>query len=279
MKNRSDVQTTYACFGHLSLILGGLFLLVCYGIAPNQKRDVSAFRGKKYAHRGLHNSEVPENSLWAFRRAVEKHFGVELDVQMTKDGLPVVFHDGTLKRMCGVEGSVKDYTYDELCKLNLKETNETIPLLRDVLEVLGDTDLICEIKSDNGVKNYELCEKAYELLKAYKGNYCIESFSPYLVEWFKKNHPGIIRGQLSCHVQGTGHGKVSDWMLTNLLVHYLSRPDFIAYEFRDAKKSFGLRLVRKLFNPFCICWTPKGEEEIAQALKEFDTIIFEDDSL
>ncbi len=260
----------------LSLFAICLAASVCYGIAPGRKRDVSKFRGKRYAHRGLHNLEVPENSLWAFRRAVEKHLGVELDVQMTKDGKVVVFHDGTLRRMCGVEGYVKDHTYEELCKLNLKDTNEMIPLFEDVLQVLDDADLICEIKSDNGVKNFELCEKAYALLKDYKGNFCIESFSPYLVAWFRNNHPEIIRGQLSCNVKDTGHGKVSDWMLTNLLVHYLSRPDFIAYEFRDAKKSLGLKLVRKLFDPFCICWTPKGEEEIAEALQDFDTIIFEE---
>ncbi|MCR5267843.1 MAG: glycerophosphodiester phosphodiesterase, partial [Lachnospiraceae bacterium] len=182
-----------------------LFLLCIFCMAPNGKRDVSAFRCKRYAHRGLHNSKVPENSLWAFTRAAERALGVELDVQMTKDGRLVVFHDGNLKRMCGLDANLRDLTYEELCKLKLKGTSEQIPLFEDVLKVLNGVDLICEIKSDNGIRNDELCKKTYDLLMTYSGNFCMESFSPYLTGWFKKNHPEIIRGQLSCKMKDTGH--------------------------------------------------------------------------
>ena len=261
------------------LIPGCLFLMLSYCLAPNGRRDVSDFRGKRYAHRGLHNATIPENSLSAFRRAAEQGFGVELDVQMTKDKQLVVFHDGTLDRMCGREGNLRDYTYEELCKLNLKDSKEKIPLFADVLKVLGQTDLVCELKSDNGSKNYELCEKTYAMLADYPGHFCIESFSPYLVRWFRRNHPEIIRGQLSCFMKDTGHGKLAEFQLTNLLTNVMTRPDFIAYEFRDAKRSIGFRIMRKLFDPFCVCWTPKGKDEITEASADFDTIIFEDDTL
>ena len=78
------------------------------------KPDMTPFLGWLYAHRGLHNKgDAPENSLRAFERAVQAGYGVELDVQLSRDGIPVVFHDDTLNRVCGVEGRVRDYTYEE----------------------------------------------------------------------------------------------------------------------------------------------------------------------
>lgn len=252
-----------------------LFLLLLFLCATNKKRDVSAFYGRRYAHRGLHNNEVPENSLTAFKRAREADFGVELDVQMTSDKKLVVFHDGSLKRMCGVDGFLRDYTYDQLLKFRLKDTEETIPLFSDVLKTIDGVNLICEIKSDNGVKNYELCEKVYDMLMTYNGKFCMESFSPFITGWYKKNHPEIIRGQLSCITKDSGNGKFIDFLLTNLMLNFISRPDFIAYDFNDIN-TFGYKFVKKIFNPFRVCWTPKGAEEISIAAKEFDTVIFEE---
>ncbi len=265
-----------------SVIIICLCILIClaglilFCAAPGRRRDVSDFEGRMYAHRGLHGEEIPENSAAAFALAKEKGYAVELDVQMTSDHRLVVFHDGTLKRMCGVEGNLRDRTYDELCKLRLKGTDERIPLLIDVLKLLEGQTLICEIKSDNGPKNYELCEKTYAVLEDYPGKWCIESFSPYLTGWFKKHHPEVIRGQLSCVMKDTGYGRTVNFLLTNLFLDFLSRPDFIAYEFRDAKKSFGFRLIRRVFHPFMACYAPKGEEEIREAKKDFDTLIFEE---
>ncbi len=177
-----------------------IFFLFIYLIKPNKKCNISVFKRKMYAHRGLHDEKVPENSMTAFRLAVENGYGVELDVQMTKDGKLVVFHDGSLKRMTGDEHFVKDFTYEQLQQLTLNNTDEHIPLFNDVLNVLETTDLICEIKNNNGNINNELCNKVYQALKEYKGNYCIESFSPFLIKWFRVNHPEIIRGQLSCNM-------------------------------------------------------------------------------
>ena len=124
-----------------------LFIIMLFLIKPGKRRDTSYFKTKMYAHRGLHGAGVPENSLTAFRLARESGYGVELDVQMTKDRKLVVFHDGSLKRMCGVDGYLRDYTYDELCEFRLAGTDERIPLFEDVLKTLGKTDLICEIKA------------------------------------------------------------------------------------------------------------------------------------
>lgn len=262
----------------IAIIAVLLFLLLLFMTAPNKRRDVSLFYGRRYAHRGLHNDEVPENSIWAFKRAREADLGVELDVQMTKDKQLVVFHDGSLSRMCKIDGYLRDYTYDELQEFRLKETEERIPLFSEVLKTLDGVNLICEIKSDNGAKNYELCQKTYDLLMTYNGNFCMESFSPFITGWFKKNHPEVIRGQLSCYDMDSGKGKFIDFNLRHLMFNFVSRPDFIAYDYLGIK-AFGYKFVKCIFKPFRVCWTPRGEEEIAKAAKEFDTIIFEDFSL
>lgn len=252
-----------------------LFTVMLVMIKPNKKRDTSYFRNKSYAHRGLHDNEVPENSLTAFRLARENGFGVEFDVQMTRDNKLVVFHDGSLKRVCGIDGYLRDYTYDELCEFRLKETDEQIPLLSDVLDVLDGADIICEIKGDNGNKNYDICKRTYDMMSAYKGKYVIESFSPFLVEWFKINHPEIIRGQLSCDfMKDESMTKIQRFCMTHLLVNYVSRPDFVAYDHRDIKK-FGFKLCKFLFKPFLVAWTAKGKVEQESAWKVFDSVIFE----
>ena len=98
-------------------ILAVLFLVYLWLIAPAAKKpDDSALKGWLYAHRGLHdgNHQVAENSLEAFRRAVEAGYGMELDVQLTADDQLVVFHDKSLKRVCGVDKDLYTQTYAQL---------------------------------------------------------------------------------------------------------------------------------------------------------------------
>lgn len=256
------------------VIVAILIITVLVMVKPNKKRDTSYFRGKDYAHRGLHGKGVPENSLWAFKLAREKGYGVELDVQMTKDGQIVVFHDGTLNRMCGIDGHLKDYTYEELQEFRLAGTDERIPLFKDVLEVLDASDLICEIKGDNGNYCYELCEKTYDLLMTYKGKFVVESFVPYLMRWFKVKHPEIIRGQLSCNMKEENQKWYVKFMMAHLLVNCISKPDFIAYRHQDIN-TFGYRLCKRVYRPFLVAWTARGEEEQKEAWGSFDSVIFE----
>ncbi|HOO27414.1 MAG TPA: glycerophosphodiester phosphodiesterase family protein [Lachnospiraceae bacterium] len=277
MKMRTEAGI-YSGFAAGSMAAAGLFLLLLLLIKPNRKRDVSGFKGKMYAHRGLHDDKIPENSMAAFLAAKEHGYGVELDVQMTKDDQLVVFHDGSLWRMCGVRGKLKDYTYKELQRFSLKDTEEKIPLFSDVLKLLDKTDIICELKNNNGNFNYYFCERVCEEIKNYKGNICIESFSPFLLRWFYKNRPEIIRGQLSNHMaHGDGMHFPANLFMTHLLVNRVSRPDFISYRFSDIR-TFGYRLCRKLYAPFCVVWTVKGQKQIRDAKKNFDTIIFEKSS-
>ncbi|MBE6036178.1 MAG: glycerophosphodiester phosphodiesterase [Clostridiales bacterium] len=209
----------------------GLFTFL---VAPGKSSEAlrRPFYGQNLAHRGLHTEDksVPENSLPAFVDAACKGYGSELDVRMTADGQVVVFHDETLDRVCGVSAKVEDLTWEELKKLRLCGTNYGIPLFSQVLEMVGGrAPLLVELKSCRQKK--ELCRKVYEMLKAYDGEYCIESFDPSLVRWFKVNAPEVLRGQLASAPETLGKGK-KYWpalLLGNLLTNFLTRPHFIAY--------------------------------------------------
>lgn len=116
---------------------------------------------------GLHNQDLgSENSLAAFKAAKDLGFGVELDVRLTKDGQVIVFHDDTLRRLCGKADRVRDLNYEDLCTLRLCDTEETIPLLSQALAVLDGASVICELKMYDGVKNMEeLCSKTARSIK------------------------------------------------------------------------------------------------------------------
>ena len=155
-----------------------------FAIRPEKRHTANAMKGIYYAHRGLHSMEAhaPENSLAAFRRAVHAGYGIELDVQLTKDDVPVVFHDFTLQRVCAAAGKIRDFTLEELKQFRLDGTKEAIPTLAEVLQLVdGQVPLLVEMKcEDLGV---HVCEKADGILKNYRGNYVMESFNPFALLW------------------------------------------------------------------------------------------------
>ena len=260
-----------------------LFLLILFAVylfvlAPRMtgKPDISALMGWHYAHRGLHDNkgDAPENSLAAIRNAVEKGYGIEFDVQLTRDRIPVVFHDETLKRVCGAEGNVRDYTYEELQAFPLLASQERIPLLADVLAAVdGRVPLIIEIKTHE--KAEEVCERADKLIAAYKGPYCVESFHPSAVAWYRKNRPEVIRGQLSCNFNTPKRREPFNFMLLHyLLTNVTARPDFVAYAHQN-KRNISRVLCRKVFGVLSVAWTLKSQQELDAARKDFDLFIFE----
>lgn len=263
------------------LILASVFCLIILGIlfliSPARYRPaLKPFLNKYYAHRGLFDNEViPENSLSAFERAKEKGYGVELDVRLTGDGKVVVFHDPTLERMCGEKITVSDASYTRLSLHPLLGGNEKIPLLSEALEVLGGVTLICEIKApENKADTKRLCEKTARILKNYNGKYCVHSFSPLVVRWFRKNAPKVVRGQLSAAFKDGAKVKgFSAFAMRHMLINFIGRPDFISYHHADTRAA-GFNLTR-LMRPGLIAWTVKGEEELNRAEKKFESFIFE----
>ena len=191
-----------------------------------------------YAHRGLHDNAqgVPENSIVAFEYAIERGYGIELDIQLTADGEAVVFHDYSLKRVCGEDVKLSSLTLDELKKYRLLGTEYTIPTFLEVLELVdGRVPLLVELKGESG--NTALCPVAANLLDTYMGAYCVESFNPLLLRWFKKNRPDTARGQLVTNlIKSKGAGNFfRNLMLSLMLTNFLSRPDFIAADERYLK--------------------------------------------
>lgn len=257
------------------LILIGLYVFM---ICPRVwgKVDRAPFKGVDYAHRGLfdNESEAPENSLLAIKKAVDAGYGIEFDVQLSKDDIPVVFHDASLKRMCGIEGKVWDYTLEELQKMSLAKSAQTIPTFEDVLSTVGGkVPLIIEYKMDR--VDTKVCVLGNELLKNYKGTYCVESFHPMAVRWYKKNRPDVMRGQL-CEEYwryNNNFPKVLAYFLGYLLSNFITRPDFIAYKHQDAKNIS--RRICTVLGALPVCFTVKKQEEYDNAKKYFQLIIFD----
>lgn len=240
------------------------------------KPKKSPYMGVLYAHRGLHDnaSAAPENSMAAFRKAVEAGYGIELDVQLTKDGIPVIFHDFTLERMCGVSGRVDTFTYEELQQFTLLQSEERIPKLEDFLAmVAGRVPLIIELKVE--WTDLSLCPVLQDMLTGYSGIYCIESFNPLVLMWYRRYHREVMRGQLSTNFRQDGkYRNPLYFMLTHLLTNCFTSPDFIAYNCMF-KEEPGRKICRKLYRNMAVAWTVKDQKQLKSLEKDFDLFIFD----
>lgn len=231
----------------------------------------------KYAHRGLHGGDVPENSLRAFEAAAAARYAIELDVHLLRDGRVIVFHDNNVRRMTGVDRQIADFSWDELCTLRLAGGEDGIPLFEEVLQtVRGRVPLLVEIKSRGRAGMLE--EKTCALLKEYKGMYAVQSFSPFSIHWFARNAPQVPRGQLSSRFQRRDSSipvppGYQAFALKNLLVNFYSRPDFISYDIDSLPICVVSRLRKRGMR--VLAWTVQNAEQLKKAKKYCDSIIFE----
>lgn len=258
-------------------VMSALILLYLFLLAPARSIDSDDQLWKNnYAHRGLHQKDksIPENSLSAFQKAVAAGYGIELDINLTADGKVVVFHDDSLLRVCGIKRLITDCTVAQLSGYRLEKTNEQIPLLEEVLQLVdGRVPIIIELK--NTPKWTMLCEKSVEILGNYRGLYCIESFHPGIVRWFYKNQPKVTRGQLSAGMRsfkGTPFGQ--SLIIASLLTNAISRPHFVAYKHEDAHYRLDLYLF-KVMGGKLAGWTVRDADNVAKCMAYFDVIIFE----
>ena len=260
---------------YLFVILLILYVLstMC-SVRSNGERTVCR---TNYAHRGLHGDGVPENSLAAFLKAKEAGYGIELDVHLTKDGELAVIHDSSLKRVTGVDLCIEDISSSDLNNYCLNGSKEMIPDFRHVLEIVGDAvPLIVELKCVRD--NYrELCQKTCDLLDAFDGVYCVESFDPRCVYWFRKNRPDIVRGQLTENYFVSPGNKLPWYIkfaLRNQMLNFLTQPDFIAYRFVD-RKTVSNTICKYLWKAQFVSWTLKNQDEYDAATCEGWIPIFE----
>ena len=265
----------------LAVVVG--FLALCFltfliSIRPSvKKRDVmKRYKGVKFAHRGLQDDKLAENSMSAFAAAVECGYGIELDVRLSKDGELVVFHDDTLDRMTEAKGRVDSLTAEELSRLHLGGTEDGVPTFRQVLDLVdGRIPLLVEMKEDLG--KYGVAKKTAEMLREYKGEYIVESFNPLSLARFGTLMPEVAKGLLcSNYMKNPKMRNIKSFVVQNMLFNFHCKPDFIAYAHNDWKDA-GISMIRTFYpkTPL-VCWTLKSAEEEAAAKEHgFTAFIFE----
>ena len=225
---------------------------------------------KFIAHRGLHDGKsIPENSILAFEKAVEKGYGIELDITISKDNQIVVFHDETLDRLCNISGNIEDFDYSFLKKLKLYETDETIPLFREGIEMIkADTSLFIEIKKHKniGILENNLCS----LLSEFNGDFFICSFEKDILFWLKKNRPNFKKGLIfeSLPKKFEKYNK-----LIFLYKYFKTKPDFISLDYYLYKSD--IYDFCKKMNLEVYFWTIDSLEKFNQINKDDNKIIFE----
>lgn len=260
------------------ICIAALVALYMLAIMPRMfnRPDTTLFKKVYFAHRGLHDntSDAPENSMAAFQKAVNAGLGIELDVQVTRDGVPVIFHDFKLDRICKAEGKITGCTYDELQTYRLCDSRERIPKLSELLEMVdGQVPLIVEIKAETA--DVSCCAVIDKMLRAYRGAYCIESFNPMVLWWFRRNHRDVVRGQLSSNFRREGeYWNILYFLMTHLLFNFLTKPDFIAYNHKFSEEP-GRRICRHLYRHPAAAWTIRSQQDLEALRGEYDVFIFD----
>ncbi|MHB1341906.1 MAG: glycerophosphodiester phosphodiesterase family protein [Coriobacteriia bacterium] len=230
------------------------------------------------AHRGewTDGPEAPENSLAAFDAAASHGYAVELDVQSSSDGVTVILHDEELETMTGASGLVSDTTLAELQELRLLGGEETIPTLKEALDLIdGRVPVFVEIKNPGDVG--ELEDDVAAQLTAYSGEACVMSFNPYSLARVAASAPEIPRGQLSSRFEGEDLAWYEKFLLRNLLMNWTSKPDFVAYDLAELP-SRTTTLQRLRGRPL-LGWTAETQAERTAAEAICDAVICDPEAL
>lgn len=238
--------------------------------SPSRRAELDRLGARPFAHRGLHGPGRPENSRAAFRAAIEAGSGIELDVQASRDGQAIVFHDYELDRLAATHGRVADLDAQALTKLRLCGTSEMIPLLTDVLALIhGQAPLLIEVKSPNR-HVVQLCRAVADALQDYSRPVGIMSFNPEVGGWFAHHAPDTLRGLVVTESGKRGvRGRIE-----RRLAFWRAQADFLAYDIRDLPSAFA---AGKRANGVPVyTWTVRTAEDRARAAAQADQIIYED---
>lgn len=241
-----------------------------WALTPGRSSEAqrAPFRGRYFAHRGLYTDTAPENSLAAFRAAAAAGYGVELDVRLTRDGIVVISHDDNLLRMTGRRVSVSSLSFDELQNLPLKGTAERVPRFSAALDILcsAKVPVIVELKTCRRWR--KLCEKTLECLDQHDGIFCVESFDPRIVAWFRRKAPEMLRGFLTSQPNDLNLGPIKSFLSSRGLYNWMCRPQFIAHHV--GKQSASIKLAQ-LLGAMRVTWTAHDRLEESHS----DAVIFE----
>ena len=231
------------------------------------EKNTSWLTEKPVAHRGLHdNITIPENSLAAYKNAVEHGYPIEFDIHLTNDNKLVLHHDSTLLRTCGMKARIKNIDTNNLEKYKLFKTDEHIPTFDQILEVVdGKVGLIIEIKKTS--RPATVCKLVMERLKTYKGNYCIESFDLNVVNYIHRHYPEVILGQLYDYIPWQRFAALS--ALQHLKV------DFMAVCILNGEYKRYMNIKKNHPNLLFIAWTVRTKEQQELAKRIYHNYIFE----
>lgn len=228
-----------------------------------------------YAHRGLHDAEGtrPENSLAAFEAAVADGVGIELDVHLTADGHPVVTHDDDLARVTGRPLSVAGSTLARIAALRLGGTDQRIPTLSRVLDVVaGRVPVMVEIK--NVRRQAGGLEPAVAaVLDGRPGPICIASFNPRTIGWFARHRPDVVRGQTSSSYADVQAPFLARRFLASMAANRWTRPHFVSYELSALPNAWCERWRAR--GGALVTWTVRSPQDVVKARAVADTAIFE----
>ncbi len=235
-------------------------------------KDLEFLSRSLIAHRGYHNNKkgIPENSVLAFKKAIDNNYLIELDVRLTNDKKLVVFHDDNLKRVCGVNKRVKDLTYRELLKYNLFDTTQKVPLFSDVIKLVnGRVPILIETKYHN---RYGILEKILiNELSNYKGLYAIQSFYPMSLLWLKRNTKHIPIGLLSSNFKNDLN-QLKSIIGKTLILDLFFKTDFISYDIKGLPNNY---LSYKRDKKKIVIWTIKNKKDYDLARQYTDALICE----
>ncbi len=209
---------------------------------PPDPRDVAWISGCVFAHRGLHGASLqertslPENSPGAFAAAIARGFGIECDIQRSRDGQAMVFHDWELDRLTGASGPVARHTAAELSQIALTGGTDRIPTLREMLDqVAGRVPLLIEIKSRREMRVAPICLAIRRVLEGYRGAHAVMSFDPRIVHWFARHAPLTVRGL----VVTEENDKEATGRIKRHIALWQAKPHFLAYDIRDLPSAFA----------------------------------------
>lgn len=237
--------------------------------APAPER-VAWLKGRTFAHRGLHGDGLVENSPSAFAAAIQRGFGIECDVQRSGDGQAMVFHDWDLDRLTAETGAVMDRTAGALAAVPLTGTGDTIPTLRQLLDlVAGRVPLLIEVKSKREHRITGLCMAIRRALEGYRGEHAVMSFDPRVSRWFAEQSPFTVRGL----VVTEENARTLSGNVRRHLALWHARPDFLAYDVRDFPSKFAAHQRRRGIP--VTAWTVRSTELRTKAAVHADAPIAE----
>lgn len=239
--------------------------------APVPKPErVAWLKAGLFAHRGLHGNGLAENSPAAFSAAIQRGFGIECDVQRSGDGQAMVFHDWELDRLTGETGAVMDRTAAALGATPLTGSDDRIPTLRQVLDlVAGRVPLLIEVKSKREHRVAGLCMAVRRTLEGYRGPHAVMSFDPRVSRWFAGQSPFTVRGL----VVTEENARTLSGNVRRHLALWHARPDFLAYDVRDFPSKFAA--AQRARGIPVTTWTVRSPELMAKAERHADAPIAE----